>query len=98
MVKHNNAAAPNYTAVARDVSMPARSLQFYYEIPEETYIGMRLPVFSCSTRKQLTHRPKFYLFNTGDINAVQQRLTVPLFGSLRGTLFEHFIILMRIQG
>ncbi len=82
----------NYTKIGRDCNLPARSVQGYFEILEDTLIGFCLPPWSESIRKQLSTHPKFYFFDGGVACALLSRLRDPLDPTLRGHLFEQWIL------
>ncbi|MCX6131742.1 MAG: AAA family ATPase, partial [Proteobacteria bacterium] len=68
----------NYATLSRDVASSAKTIREYYSILEDTLIGNFLPAFHKSTRKRLASHPKFYLFDTGILRALNRMLTVPL--------------------
>lgn len=83
----------NYTAVGRDASLATRTVQEYYQILEDTLIGFRLDAWRRSPRARLVAHPRFYLFDTGVTNALNQRLTAGLDAATRGRLFEQWAVL-----
>jgi predicted AAA+ superfamily ATPase len=85
----------NYTNIARDVGVDDKTIRSYYSILEDTLIGFFLEPFHHSFRKRLSHKPKFYFFDTGVTRALSHLTTVPLLPrtSAYGDAFEHFIIL-----
>jgi len=83
----------SFSAVARECHLPVRTVQSYYEVLEDTLIGIRLQPWRKSLRKRLTAHPKFYLFDTGVANAINKRLTGGMDRQLMGRLFEQWIIL-----
>jgi predicted AAA+ superfamily ATPase len=85
----------NYTRIAREVGVDVKTVQLYYLILEETYLGFRLPSFHRSIRKSQLLSPKFYYFDVGVKRALEQSLHTGLAPgtSYYGELFEHFIIL-----
>lgn len=83
----------NFTNIARECQLQARSVLSYYEILEDTLIGFRLLPWLKSERKRLVAHPKFYFFDTGITNAINRRLAEPPDSRLYGRLFEHFMIL-----
>lgn len=93
MAAQQNGDLVNYSAVARECALPIRTVQSYYEILEDTLIGMRLPAWRHTIRKQLSAHPKFYLFDTGVTNAINGMLGGGLDARLKGRLFEQFIVL-----
>lgn len=83
----------SFSAIARECALPVRTVQSYYEILEDTLIGLRLPPWRRSVRKRLVGHPKFYGFDLGVTNAINRRLTDPLDRPTRGRLFEQFVVL-----
>jgi predicted AAA+ superfamily ATPase len=83
----------NFSSVARDASLAVRTVQEYFEILEDTLIGLRLEPWRKSVRSRLVAHPKFYLFDTGVVNALCHRLGAEIDPSMRGRLFEHFVVL-----
>ena len=85
----------NFTKIAREVGVDVKTVQLYYLVLEETYLGIRLPSFHKSIRKSQLVSPKFYLFDIGVKRALEQALHgAPTPGtSYYGELFEHFVIL-----
>lgn len=83
----------NFSNIARECQLQARSVLSYYEILEDTLIGFRLLPWLKSERKRMVAHPKFYFFDTGITNAINRRLAEPPDSRLYGRLFEHFMIL-----
>lgn len=83
----------NFSNIGRECHLPTRTVQSYYEILEDTLIGLRLEPWRKSLRKRLAGHPKFYLFDLGVTNAINRHLSDPPDNVLRGRLFEQFIIL-----
>lgn len=83
----------NFSAIAREVELPVRTVQSYYEILEDTLLGIRLEPWRKSVRKRLASHAKFYLFDLGVSNAINQQLTARPDPMRRGRLFEQFIVL-----
>lgn len=85
----------NYSTIARDTGVSSKTIKGYYQILEDTLIAIRLEPFLRSARKRLVMHPKYYLFDTGVINAVNGRISISSVtgSSIYGMLFEHFIIL-----
>ena len=75
--------------------MDYTTVQSYFDILKDTYLGFYLKSFHRSIRKQQNQAPKFFLFDTGVTRALLNKSTVPLEkGNYEyGRAFEHFIIL-----
>jgi predicted AAA+ superfamily ATPase len=82
----------NFSAIGRDCSLPVRTVQSYYEILEDTLIGFRLEPWRKSIRKRLRAHSKFYFFDNGVTNAINTMLSATINGTLKGKLFEQFIV------
>lgn len=83
----------SYSSIARECHLPVKTVQSYYEILEDTLIGIRLLSWQKSLRKRLVSHPKFYLFDLGVTNAINKQLTGVIDRKVEGRLFEQFIIL-----
>jgi predicted AAA+ superfamily ATPase len=89
----------NYSNIARDVGVDAKTVMEYFSILEDTLIGFHLEAFQHSFRKRLSQKPKFYFFDLGIVRALTHNLNIPLKPqtSAYGEAFEHFIILECIR-
>lgn len=83
----------SFSAIARDASLPVKTVQNYFEILEDTLLGFRLEAWRASPRGRLVAHPRFYLFDPGITNALTGRLGADPDPSARGRLFEQWIIL-----
>lgn len=83
----------NYSAIGRECLLPTRTVQAYYDILEDTLVGLRLEPWRASLRKRLLAHPKFYLFDLGVTNAINRRLTSHPDPMLMGKLFEQWVVL-----
>jgi len=82
----------SYSNLARECQLPVMSVKSYYEICEDTLIGIRLMPWRKSLRKRLTAHPKFYFFDNGVTNAINRYLMKISDPMLLGRLFEQFLI------
>jgi predicted AAA+ superfamily ATPase len=94
-----NGKITNFSKISKDVGVDNKTIQSYYEILEDTYIGFRLPAFHQSLRKAQLLTPKFYFFDVGVKRALDLsvRSAVVEGNSFYGDTFEHFIILEFIK-
>ncbi|MEY4066457.1 MAG: hypothetical protein RIR26_2665 [Pseudomonadota bacterium] len=85
----------NFSKLSREVGVDVKTIQLYYLILEETYLGFRLPSFHKSIRKSQLISPKFYYFDIGIKRALEQSLRSQATPgtSYFGETFEHFLIL-----
>ena len=85
----------NYSKTARNLGVDYTTIQTYFDILVDTYLGFYLKSFNRSIRKQQNKAPKFFLFDIGVARALLKQSQIPLQkGSYEyGSAFEHFIIL-----
>ena len=81
----------NYSEIARECQLPVMTVKTYYEILEDTLIGLILHPYKRSIRKRLSAHPKAYLFDNGVTNAINGYSGEIIDSSLMGKLFEQFI-------
>jgi len=85
----------NFSTISRETGVNGKTVKGYYQILEDTLVAVKLEPFLKSLRKRLVKHPKYYLFDTGVINAANGRRSITgAKGSMvYGMLFEHFIVL-----
>ncbi len=83
----------NYESLASDSFIPARTIKDYYRLLEETMIGYNLQPYRKKGSRKEVSTSKFYLFDTGVMNAFVKRKALKEKTEEFGLLFEHFIFL-----
>ena len=85
----------NYSKIAKDLRVDYTTVQNYFDILTDTYLGFYLKSFNRSIRKQQSQAQKFFLFDEGVTRALLRQSRSPLKkGSYEyGLAFEHFIVL-----
>lgn len=84
----------NFSNVARDCAIDAKTVKEYYQILVDTLLGyFILPFRKKAKRKIIGATPKFYFFDVGVLNAITKRTIHDLAGSLAGEAFEHYILM-----
>lgn len=85
----------NYTAIARDINVEPNTVRNYFQIVEDTLIGLLLPAYHASIRKRQRQAPKFYLFDAGVGGAISGGVRAELSRGTYayGTAFEQFVVL-----
>lgn len=85
----------NYSKIARNLKVDYTTVQTYFDILVDTYLGFYLKSFNRSIRKQQNQAPKFFLFDVGISRALLRQSRNPLKKSSYeyGSSFEHFIVL-----
>ncbi len=82
----------NYTNVARETGVSAKVVRGYFQILDDTLLGIRLQPWTRSKGRRMIETEKFYLFDVGLANYLarrQPRLGTPEFGKS----FEHYILM-----
>jgi predicted AAA+ superfamily ATPase len=88
-----NAQVLDYTSVANDAGMPARTVREHYQILEDTLLGWQLPPFRGTRKRKPVATAKFYLFDVGVANALMKRGEIRPGSELFGAAFEHLVFL-----
>lgn len=84
----------NYTNVARDCGVSAKTVAGYYQILVDTLLGVLVePFASASGRQIITSTPKFYFFDTGLAGFLEKRILMGPGAPGYGRAFEHFILM-----
>ena len=81
----------NYTNIASDCGISAKTIKEYFQILEDTLIGRYLPSFQKRPKRRVITAPKFYMFDIGITNYLLNRNKIEKGTELFGKAFEHFI-------
>ena len=82
----------NYTNIANDCNVSAKTIKEYFSILEDTLIGYMLPDYTKTNKRKVTQAPKFYFFDVGVYNYLLQRTSLPPETPEYGHSFEHFVM------
>jgi uncharacterized protein len=58
----------NYTNIARETGISAKVVNNYFEILEDTLLGLRLKPWARVNKRRLIRADKFYFFDVGVAN------------------------------
>ena len=84
----------NYSNIARECGVDSKTVKEYYQILEDTLLGIRIAPFKKhQSRQVIGQAPKFYLFDVGVAGALIHRQLTQERGELFGKAFEHFILM-----
>lgn len=84
----------NYSAIARDCGVDAKTVKEYFQILVDTLVGHIVQPFSKrSGRQSISKAPKFYLFDVGVASHVCRRTIDEPVGEQFGRAFEHFVLM-----
>lgn len=90
-----NGKLVNYSKIAKEIGLSGPTVKEYYQILEDTLIACKIPAWTHSVRKQIMQSPKYYLFDTGLVNALAGGLQEELKSKTYkyGNLFETLVVL-----
>jgi predicted AAA+ superfamily ATPase len=84
----------NYTNIARDAGVDAKTVKEYYQILVDTLLGTFVEPFNKrQSRQVISATPRFYLFDVGVAGALTQRQIPEARGEQFDRAIEHFIFM-----
>lgn len=84
----------NYTSIARDCGVDAKTVKEYYRILEDTLLGTMLePYAKRRGRDVILKAGKFFLFDVGVAGYLARRHLGEARGEAFGRAFEHFVLM-----
>ncbi|MEI8321215.1 MAG: AAA family ATPase [Alphaproteobacteria bacterium] len=84
----------NYTNISKACGVNLKTIQTYFEILVDMYLGYFVKPYSKSTTQQdIQSTPKFYLFDTGVANYLKRFKYTEMRGREVGESFEHYVFL-----
>jgi predicted AAA+ superfamily ATPase len=87
----SNTEQINYSSIASDTGVTAKTIKGYFEILEDTLIGEILYPYTKTKKRKPVSIPKFYFFDVGVANILASRFKIEKKSELFGKCFEHFI-------
>jgi predicted AAA+ superfamily ATPase len=82
----------NYSAIAREAAVSQPTVKSHYQLLEDMFIGVSVPAWSGSPRKNLLSTPRFYFFDAGVRNAAAGLVpSRDLVGADPGPAFEAWV-------
>ncbi len=88
-----NGKQVNFTEVASDAQVTPHILREYFQILEDTFVGIMLPAFRGTVRRKAVASAKFYLFDVGVTNTLLRRGVVGPGTEAYGEALEQLLIL-----
>jgi predicted AAA+ superfamily ATPase len=93
-VGYTHGELTNYSNIARDCGVDAKTIREYYQILSDTLLGRMVEPFKKRQSRQIIVKtPKFYLFDVGVAGAIVKRHLSEERGEAFGRAFEHFIFM-----
>ena len=88
----SNAEIVNYTNIAQDCGVSAKTVKEYFTILEETMLGFYLPSFTQTVKRRVIQSPKFYYFDVALPNHLLHRAPLKQGTDIYGHALEHLVI------
>jgi len=82
----------NYTSIAADCGVSAKTVKEYFNILEDTLIGYTIPSYTKTIKRKVAQAPKFYFFDVGVYNYLMKRTSLAPGSPEYGHAFEHFVV------
>jgi len=82
----------NYTNIASDCGVSAKTVQAYFTILTDTLVGYMLPSYTKVNKRKVMQAPKFYYFDVGVYNYLMHRTALAPGTPEYGHAFEHFVL------
>lgn len=82
----------NYSNIATDCSVSAKTVKSYYQILYDTMLGYEIPAYRKVIKRQIVQAPKFYYFDVGLSNYLMGRHNLKRGSDDYGHAFEHFVM------
>ena len=82
----------NYTNIARDCGLSAKTAKEYFAILDETMLGFFLPAYTRVVKRKLIQSPKFYFFDVAIPNHLLHRRTLQPGTDIYGHALEHLMV------
>lgn len=83
----------NYTAVANDAGVPARTVREHYQVLVDTLVGHELPAYQKTSKRKPVAMAKFYLFDVGVANVLKHVESHAPGSASFGQALEHQVFL-----
>ena len=82
----------NYTNIASDCGVSAKTVKSYFQILYDTLIGYEIPAFRKEIKRKVIQAPKFYYFDVGLANYLMGRHSLKRATDDYGHAFEHYVM------
>ena len=88
----SNTEIVNYTNIAQDCAVSAKTVKEYFTILEDTMLGFYLPAYTQTVKRRLTLSPKFYYFDVAIPNHLLHRVPLKKGTDIYGHATEHLVV------
>ncbi len=88
-----NAQLINYSSLASDAQVARQTVQHYFDILKETFLGFELEPFSRTVKRKSIVTSKFYFFDPGIVRMLREIPIISENSKDFGDFFEHILFL-----
>jgi len=81
----------NFSNIGRECGVASSTVRGYYEILEDTLVGVFVPAFTRRAKRRVQHAPKFYFRDVGVVNHLVRRGYVAPGTESFGKAFENWV-------
>jgi predicted AAA+ superfamily ATPase len=89
----SNSEVINFSSIARDCGVSSVTVKEYFQILQDTLLGLMLPPFIKKIKRTPIESSKFYFFDMGVTRALRRMLVIQEGSVEFGHFFEQFIIM-----
>lgn len=82
----------NYSNIASDCGVSAKTVQSYFQILYDTLIGYEIPAYRKAVKRKIVQAPRFYYFDVGLANYLMGRHSLKRGTDDYGHAFEHLVM------
>jgi hypothetical protein len=87
----------SYFELATTLSIDKKTVEYYIDLLEKTYVIFRLYAFSRNLRSEINRKVKIYFYDLGVRNALINNFNSLSLRADRGAIFENFVIAEMIK-
>jgi uncharacterized protein len=88
----SQASVLSLSTVARDLGLPRKTVEGYFDLLDDLLLSVRLPVFTRRAKRAMTSHRKFFLFDAGVFRALRPRGPLDAADEIDGAAIETLVL------
>ncbi|HVZ34094.1 MAG TPA: ATP-binding protein [Polyangiaceae bacterium] len=88
----SQAAVLSISTVARDLGLPRKTVEGYFQLLDDLLLSIRVPVFTRRAKRPVIAHPKFYFFDTGVYRALRPKGPLDPIEEIEGPALETLVL------
>jgi predicted AAA+ superfamily ATPase len=88
----SQASVLSVSTVARDVGLPRKTVEGYFQLLDDLLLSVRLPVFTRRAKRPMMVHPKFYFFDAGVYRALRPKGPLDASEEIDGAALETLVL------